>query len=321
MMDYLEKNYTMQESWFYNDLTDPERIKISKSWFDESTADYWRHIRAFECVDCIRDDINSSWLTIGDGRWGLDSLRIKKKGFINAIPSDISEALLKKSKEMGYINNYHVENCEKLSFSDKSFDYVFCKESFHHFPRPYKALYEMLRVARKGVFLIEPNDTIWGLKSIDGRVSLSSKRFIFNFILGIILRLLRIKNHPVKGKTFNYPIWEDVGNFCYKISPHEAEKIALGMNLPQLVVKGLNDSYIKGCEFEPADIKRSDIFKKIFYSIKKMDKLCSDGIADYNMIMIGFFVENMNNLSRSEFLKRNWNVIDLPKNPYIKEEK
>ncbi len=52
---------------------------------------------------------------------------------------------------------------------------------------------------------------------------------------------------------YHSPEWEGSGNYVFAISRREIEKIALGLNLPQTVVKGLNDHYVKGCEFEPAD--------------------------------------------------------------------
>lgn len=85
-------------------------------------------------------------------------MRLGEKGFRNCCPTDISEYLLAEARRRGLITKYALENAERLSFADQSFDYVFCKESFHHFPRPYQALYEMLRVAREAVLLIEPND-------------------------------------------------------------------------------------------------------------------------------------------------------------------
>jgi SAM-dependent methyltransferase len=41
--------------------------------------------------------------------------------------------------------NFQKENAEQLSFEDESFDFVLCKEAYHHFPRPMIALYEMIR--------------------------------------------------------------------------------------------------------------------------------------------------------------------------------
>ena len=66
--------------------------------------------------------------------------------------------LLEIGNKIGFINNYSEENAEDLSFNDESFDYVLIKEAFHHFPRPWIALYEAFRVCKKGIVLIEPND-------------------------------------------------------------------------------------------------------------------------------------------------------------------
>lgn len=45
-----------------------------------------------------------------------------------------------------------------MSFADRSFDYVFTAASLHHLPRPLVGLYELIRVAKYGVIVIEPND-------------------------------------------------------------------------------------------------------------------------------------------------------------------
>ena len=41
--------------------------------------------------------------------------------------------------------------------ADNSVDFVQCKESFHHFPRPMVSFYEMMRVARYGVLCASPS--------------------------------------------------------------------------------------------------------------------------------------------------------------------
>ena len=48
-------------------------------------------------------------------------------------------------------------------------------------------------------------------------------------------------------------VYEEVGNFGYAISEREMEKVALGLGLPAVAFKGLNDRYEKGVEFERAD--------------------------------------------------------------------
>ena len=75
-----------------------------------------------------------------------------------ALPTNLDPTLLEETKQLGLIKDYRVEDMEKLSFPDKSFDFVCCKDSLHHCLAPWQALYEMMRVARKGVFLIEPFD-------------------------------------------------------------------------------------------------------------------------------------------------------------------
>lgn len=58
--------------------------------------------------------------------------------------------------------SYEVKNCENLEYESGSFDLVFCKEGLHHLARPVLGLYEMLRVCRTGVIVIEPYDTLLG---------------------------------------------------------------------------------------------------------------------------------------------------------------
>ncbi len=307
-MQFLKNSYIQHARHFARDLVDEERIKISSSWFDESTADYWRHARAYECAECLKRHADATWLTVGDGRWGLDSIRIRKRGFAFALPTDISGALLEASKQRGYIAEYSVENAEHLGFKDQQFDYVFCKESFHHFPRPYMALYEMLRVAKRAVFLIEPNDT--------HAVLPSSSRLLKSMFKLILKRRL-----GARGVVFNQPSWEESGNFVYAFSRREAEKVAYGVNLPQLAFKGLNDHYVKGCEFEPADQERSAVFRELVSTIQEKDRLCREGLADYNMIMIGFFIFPMDAEDKEIFTRRGWEIIDLPRNPHTQEPK
>jgi len=53
-----------------------------------------------------------------------------------------------------------VGDIEALPFDDNSFDYSFVAESLHHLSKPTLGLYELLRVAKYGVIVIEPNDSI-----------------------------------------------------------------------------------------------------------------------------------------------------------------
>jgi len=320
--NFIERHYARHASHFDSDLVESERVRISTSWFDESTADFWRHARAYECAGLLAHRANASWLTVGDGRWGLDSIRIRSKGFSSVVASDISEALLRAAKERGLIDTYAIENAERLSFADDSFDFVFCKESLHHFPRPFAALYEMLRVAREAVFIIEPNDTVEIVAPAN-----ESPRYVRTGRVRRALLALLGRDHVTIPATaagparptlrFNKPDWESSGNFAYAVSRRELEKVALGLNLPQLVIKGLNDHYIKGCEFEPADESKSAIFRELRRVIGDKDRHCAQGLSEFNLIMAGFFCRPIDAAARAKFLAAGWEVMDLPANPYV----
>lgn len=305
-----EQTLYQKQSQIFSDNSD-EHQRLAKSWFDETTADYWRHNRMYEAVDCLSQQKDATWLTVGDGRWGLDAIRIKKRGFKEVLPSDICENLLQQSKEKGLISAYSIENAEQLSFKDNAFDYVFCKESYHHFPRPYIALYEMLRVASKAVFLVEPNDA---------PVAKTIAFFAFlKYKLKTFLARYKIGRTPIYyGRPFFYDsAYETSGNYVYGISEREIQKVCQGLNYPQMVVKSINDHYIEGCEFEPADETKSPIFKEIKARIDHMDGQCKLGKASPALLMVGIFKETMDNSTRKAFEQRGWTVTDLPRNPYI----
>ena len=56
--------------------------------------------------------------------------------------------------------SYQKQNSENISIPSRSYDLVMCKEGLHHLARPVLGLYEMLRIAKTAVIIIEPYDTI-----------------------------------------------------------------------------------------------------------------------------------------------------------------
>ena len=269
---------------------------VVESWFDTSSADHWRHWRMYEAAQHLVCSEGERWLTVGDGQYGLDSVRLRKRGVPSALPTDIAGATLRKAKERGIIDDYRVENAERLSFEDRSFDYVFCKEAFHHFPRPFLALYEMLRVARKGVILVEPQDQVGSLL----------KRAIY-----WVLRLMRRRRH------FDQDRYEDSGNYIYSVSTREIEKASLGLNLPCVAFKGLTDFYVKGGEFEPAALS-SRKFLLMRAVILVHGFLAALGLARHNVLMSCIFKEEPAPEVRRRLVENGWRVEDLPRNPYAK---
>lgn len=153
------------------------------------TVDDWRHLRMLEFTSCF-NYLDLTWLTIGD-HYAHDAMRIKDHGNKNVIPTSLNTSQLQNAKKLGLIEDYLCINAEKIDLPDNSFDFVVCKEALHHMPRPYMAIYEMIRVAKKGVCFIEPNDPVidWSPSS----QSPISRKIIDNSIVGKSIQYLDSK--------------------------------------------------------------------------------------------------------------------------------
>ena len=271
----------------------------AKTWFETDTVDAWRHQRMYKLLDPIIDaDKDAKWLTVGDGRYGKDGNYIQQKG-CDVLVTDISSNLLKEAKDIGYISKYKQENAESLSFQDDEFDYVFCKESYHHFPRPMQALYEMLRVARKGVILIEPNDSF-----INEKMSEVFFRSLKN-IIKILLRRKEFRN-----------FFEEEGNYVYSISRREIEKVALGLNYRTVAFKGINDAYLKGVEYEKL-VEKGPLQKKIKLKINYLNTLNKLKLMDYVILGVIIFKRKPAKELLQQLVNGGYRIIHLSKNPYI----
>lgn len=297
--DHVEKSYGVHEIHYADYTIGGPKESHAKSWLRDDTVDAWRHNRLYNTIDpLLLSYPDSTWLTIGDGRYGTDAHYIQAKCG-KVLATDISDHLLKEACDLGFISEYQKENAEALSFPSDSFDFVFCKESYHHFPRPMLALYEMLRVCRKGAVLIEPND-LFILSNFSALLWLSIK---------YILNLISIRKLEKHG-------FEEIGNYVYTISPREVEKVALGLNLHTVAFKGVNGHYIEGVEYEELG-KNSKLFKKIRRIISIRDILSKIKLRPYSFLVIIIFKEDPIEEIKKELNIANYQVVDLPKNPYI----
>jgi ubiquinone/menaquinone biosynthesis C-methylase UbiE len=267
-MEIYQKIHELQYKHKAADCANKERRKTHESWFKENTVDFWRHHRMYETIRPIAVHYKTKkWLSIGDGRFGLDASRLGSMFNINVFPTDLSQNMLKIGKKLGIIKKYGVENAENLSFSENQFDIVFCKESFHHFPRPMNALYEMIRVCKYAVVLIEPND-FSALCSPLAIIKSSIK-----WLLSNLWRSSRYNDYNFSLFSYKPHSFEESGNYVYPLSKREIEKFSHALNLKAFAWKGLNDCYIQGCEFEVAE-PHNRTFKKVKKKIEKLDFCC-----------------------------------------------
>lgn len=64
----------------------------------------------------------------------------------------------KRARRFGFSLRIIAGDAESLPFKSENFDFVFVHDGLHHLPQPEKAIKEMVRVARKGIFFTEPAD-------------------------------------------------------------------------------------------------------------------------------------------------------------------
>ena len=295
MTDFSKLSYESHEKHFLDYASGGDKEKHAKTWFKEDTIDAWRHLRMYKLINPLLELYpDANWLTVGDGRYGKDAHYIEEKG-VNVLASDISDVLLKEAKASGYIENYKKENAESLSFSDNEFDFTFCKEAYHHFPRPMIALYEMLRVSRQGVVLIEPND----------RYIVSSHKMLIGRNIENFIRMLIGKKAPRHH-------FEESGNYGYSISMREIEKAALGINLPAVAFKGISDYYERGVEYVQADDKNW-LFKKVKWIIKVRDVLCKINLLQYGGLVAIIFKHDISHALKIKLESFGYRITSLPK--------
>jgi len=274
--------------------------KLNSSLFSlkKNTIDNWRHNRMYAFLKKIVEfDNNFKWLTVGDGRFGSDAMKLIEYGANNVLCSDLDDYLIKFAAKKKELNNYKKENAENLSFVDNEFDFVLCKEAYHHFPRPMLALTEMFRVAKIGVILIEPRDF-----NIDRSLfSLANK----------VVNLFKKRND---GHFF-----EEVGNYVYTTSERELEKFMLGIHHNTVAFSGINDHYskISGLEIENLNLPMKLKFLRLKTIIAVKNLLNLLNIRKTNLLRAILFKNNLNENLKFIIQKEGFKFKILPKNPYI----
>lgn len=304
-MEFNNLSYNKHKS-HYQETFDEEKLK---SWANKKTVDYWRHERMYKNLDpLINSYPDAKWLTIGDGRYGTDANYLSSKGIQDVLATDISDTYLKEAVQTGFINKYKIENAENLTFDDGEFDFTLCKEAYHHFPRPMVALYEMIRVSKQGVILIEPNDSN----------ILTPSKFNWNAIFKHGKQVIKdmIKSKIGRKKYYDFGNYEDVGNYVYTTSEREIEKVALGLNFDMVSFKGMNDSYLDGVEFEEVHAS-SELLHKIRKNIREADRRSNSGLNVPGLLVSIIFKQTPSEKCINLLNEQGFRCVELSKNPFI----
>lgn len=86
-----------------------------------------------------------------------DHVVLQRNGFRHVVISSLDRS--RKAEAFAPFTWCH-QDAERLTFEDESFDFSIVHSGLHHCYSPHRALLEMYRVARKGLLLFEPHDSL-----------------------------------------------------------------------------------------------------------------------------------------------------------------
>lgn len=259
------------------------------------SIDAHRHMRMFHMVTpLIKLHPAASWLTVGDG--GGDAEMLKRLGVSDVVASCISDAHLIVVKERGFLNGIQVKalNAESVDLPDKSVDFVFCKEAFHHFPRPALGFYEFLRIARLGVFFIEPNDR-FSTRPLD----------MLRTLVKIVLR----------GQGPSYEDFEPSGNYIYRLSHQEIYKVLAALGLPWFATRTLNDFYVERLSSRRQDDKRAMAVFNLGVGLQ--DLLSRVRLLHWGLMAAFIPASDIDLRTKTELGQSGYRIHEIPSNPYL----
>jgi len=244
----------------------------------------------------------SNWLTIGDYN-GLEANYLLDRGQ-NVVASDITDVFLQEAHKEGLIKQYREINVEDIDLPDDSFDFVLCKEAFHHFPKAYLGLYEMIRCSKKASIIIEPIDII-------------TKMPLLLLVKNVLDRFNPQAINKIWRNRFSF---ETVGNYVFKISEREIEKVAMGLGLRCIAFKRIN--IILNIKLDKTITSQTPMHKKGWQQINRKlrfkNLLGFLRIIPYNHLCCVVFKTDPDFETRKRMKRAGYVIIDLPENPYLK---
>jgi 2-polyprenyl-3-methyl-5-hydroxy-6-metoxy-1,4-benzoquinol methylase len=297
--DSIDKNYRAQE----------ENIKKladeKEQWFfevkNQDSAAYKFIVEPLQYLEPFLDPAKT-WLTVADYN-GSEAHYLQQQEVKNVTASDLSDAMLKEAKGKGFINDYSRQNVESMTYGDNAFDYVMCKQAFHHFPRAYQGLYEMLRVSKMAAILVaEPIDIL-------------SKMASLMVVKNVLDRINPLLINKLWKNRFSF---ETVGNYVFKVSEREMEKIAMGIGLPFIAFKRLNifatHETIEGLGDVPLNQK---VYKRIRRKLALRNLVSAMGIIPYGSLGCVLFKEQPTGEVIRKMKDQGFITLQLPANPYL----
>lgn len=282
--DPLVERHQRQEEDQANDRRMPSCYSSPQS------IDAWRHARQIALVvPLIAGFPGCTWLTLGDGGFGSDAHQLRRAG-ADATASSLTDHSLRIAHGLGHIGPFLALDACHIALPENAYDFVFCKEALHHLSRPPLALYEMLRVARHGVVLLEPQTT--GGRPLDRLKSW-------------------IKTHLRRDRHLEY---ETSGNYIYRYELGEIIRLARALDLPGVAYRRYNDFFL------PQIARRTDRIGWLLQhaGLGFQNLLAGCRLMDYGlMATVLCKTETCVTETQARLRRTGFRCLRLPRNPYL----
>jgi len=265
---------------------------------EPGTIDAMRHERMFRAVHPLLGMFaKDAWLTIGDG--GADGWMLRRLGAKRVTASSISDARLRQLQLSGHLAGIELRslNAEAIDLPDGSVDFIFCKEAFHHFPHAPLAFYEFLRVARRGFLLIEPSE-------------LCHRRLLD--VARTFAKLVLRRRAPI------YELFEPVGNFIYRVSQREVERMLTAIQLPWFAIHNFNNFGTGWLARQPRDRRVARAMFEL--GVRVQDALAACRLMSPGLCALFVPVAPAPAGLQDVLRASGFRIVQLPRNPYRAED-
>jgi hypothetical protein len=158
----------------------------------------------------------------------------------------------------------------------------------------------MLRVSSKAIILMEP---------VDVGIQMPAILFLKNVLDKISPTLI----DKIWKNRYSF---ESSGNYVYKTSEREMEKIAMGIDLPFVAFKGHNDYYTTQWDLSQPQTN-TKIFNKVKAKIWRKNLLSKLGLIPHQILISILFKSKPSDEVIHNIKRDGYKVIELKKNPYL----
>jgi len=111
-------------------------------------------------ISFLNQDVRGSLLDVGCGPGLLLEMLARRYPELRLSGLDIAPEMVRVAKErMEDRADIRLGDAEELPWPDASFSFIFCVDSFHHYPNPQRALHEFRRVLREDGWLLLADPT------------------------------------------------------------------------------------------------------------------------------------------------------------------